>query len=277
MIVPAFTLKNCLTTALAGALFFVLSCAVPPERDIRIMGSTTMAPLLERLAEAWGPNHTSRIHIEAVGSVAGISALIARQCDLASSSSVIASAVLTDAEKLGIHLKAFPVCRDRIIPVVHTANPIGRIRLNDLREIFLGHITGWKPLTGLDEDIRLILRPDDSGTHQTWQQVVLDGAPPGKTGHRVSSNSAVLAAVAENTGAIGYISEAFLNPEVKKIDILQGDEMIHIDRPLLLYADTGRLDSRLKAFLAFLYSEPAQRIMADFGFTAAEGGLYRSE
>jgi phosphate transport system substrate-binding protein len=256
---------------LVGLLLLILcsqffGCTPPPMERIVIVGSTTMAPLLERLAADFqGPGH-EKIMIESTGSLAGIQALIRNECDMAASSVPVPSELLLEAENKAVQLKAFPVCRDRIFPIVNSANPVHQLSISALKNIFTGHTSSWKSLGWTDSQIQLVVRQTSSGTCRIWEQMILEDAAPSPRHIPVSSNSGVLAAVAENRYAIGYVSHAYLNLEVKPIHLTGNDTPDHLERTLFLYVNTHRFSSTAKAFLTYLHSGPARQIIADSGF-----------
>lgn len=263
-------MKTCLNR-LIGLLLIaccshIFGCTSPPMEPIVIVGSTTMAPLLERLAADYQGPGQENIIIESAGSLAGIRALIRNECDMAASSVPVSSELLREAEKNDVHLKAFPVCRDRIIPIVNTANPVHQLSITGLKNIFSGQTSSWKSSGWTDSQIQPVVRQTSSGTCRIWEQMILDDAAPSPRHIPVFSNSGVLAAVAENRYAIGYVSHAYLNMEVKPIRLAGNDTAAYLERTLFLYVNTHRFSGTVKAFLTYLHSGPARQIITDSGF-----------
>jgi phosphate transport system substrate-binding protein len=231
-----------------------------------IKGSTTMAPMLERLAAEYQKPDRKQIIIKATGSLAGIAALIQNDCDMAASSVPASTELIQEAEKNGVTLKSFPVCRDRIVPIVNTANPVHQLSVTDLRDIFSGRTSTWKSAGWTESEIQVVLRQTASGTSRMWEQIILNDDPPASGPTRVFSNSGVLAAVAENRYAIGYVSQAYLNHEVKPVEIIGLDSETALERTLFLYVNSDRMSKTAKAFLTYLHSGPARKIITDSGF-----------
>lgn len=268
-------MKNCFRSSLiiliiVGCWMFC-ACTSQKTDAIVIKGSTTMAPILERLVLAYEGHSGNRIIIESVGSMNGIKALIQKECMIASSSAPVSEDIKRNAEKNNVSLKAFTLCIDRIIPVVNVANPVHKVSRNQLNEIFTGKISNWAGLGGVDANIQIVLRHPTSGTYQVWNRKVLNETPPATNFVRVASNSGVLAAVAANKNAIGYISQAYLNPEVEQL-LSENGENTPIERLLLLYVDTNRLSKGIKSFISFLHSDPAKKIIISNGFVPVQEG-----
>ncbi len=257
---------NMIVLLVAACCIQLFGCTSPPMEQMVIKGSTTMAPMLERLAAEYQTPDQKQIFIEATGSLTGIAALIQNECDMAASSVSAPTTLVQEAEKKGITLKAFPVCRDRIVPIVNTANPLHQLSITDLRHIFSGKISSWKSDDMADANIQIVLRQTASGTCRMWEQRILNGASPAPGHIQVFSNSGVLAAVAENRYAIGYVSHAYLNHEVKPVEITGHDSETALERTLFLYVNPDRMSKAVKSFLTYLHSGPARKMIRDSGF-----------
>lgn len=261
---PRFTYMIVLLIAACSMPFS--GCGSPPMEQVVIKGSTTMAPMLDRLAAEYQGADQNHFIIEPFGSLAGIAALIQNECDMAASSVPAPTKLVQEAKKNGVTLKAFPVCRDRIVPIVNTANPVRQLSTIELRDIFSGRTSSWKSAGWIDSTIQIVLRQTASGTCRIWEQQILNDDLPASGPTRVLSNSGVLAAVAENRYAIGYVSQAYLNHEVKPVQITGLDSGTALERTLFLYVNPDRMSNSVKAFLTFLHSGPAKKIITDSGF-----------
>ncbi len=251
----------------AGCFCLIVGCGQTGSEQITIKGSTTMAPLMEVLSKSYTKDKDIIINVKAVGSLEGIRALIKKECMIACSSVPVPAALMDEADQNNVQLKEFSLCRDSIIPIVNVSNPVNRLSMDQLKELFTGRIENWNDLGGIDAPVKIVLRKKTSGTHQVWSERVASGLPLADTSIRVSSNSGVLAAVAEGKNAVGYISSTYLNNEVKKLDITDNKIFISIERPLFLYVDTKCFTRETKKFISYLYSEPAKQIILDSGFT----------
>lgn len=245
------------------------ACTSQQGDKIVIKGSTTMAPLLERLAADYRGHSQDLIVIESVGSMNGINSLLQKECEIASSSAPISAEIIQRGKKNDVHFQSFTLCIDRIIPVVNTSNPVRKISRNQLKGIFTGKISNWASVGGSNATIQIVLRHPESGTYQIWQQSVLDGIPYAKNFAEVASNSGVLAIVAENKHDIGYISKAYINHEVRELVLSDHGKDELVERRLILYADKNRLSKSIKSFFSYLHSNPAKQIIISNGFSLA--------
>ena len=185
---------------------------------------------------------------------------------IACSSTPISAELIKEADQNNVHLKAFPLCRDKVIAIVHPSNPVNQLSIEQVKGLFIGIIKNWADIGGHNASVNTILREETSGTHQVWDRMVLDGEHSPNNPVLVNSNSGVLAQVAENEHAIGYISAAYLNHEVKQLTITKNKEIAPIERTLFLYVDTKHFSKEIKIFISYLYSEPAKQIISENGF-----------
>lgn len=110
------------------------------EGEILIEGSTSVAPLMEQLAEAYEKINThATITVIATDSTQGLTQAMAGKCDFAMS-----SRNLKDYEKELLDYES--IARDNIVVIVGKDNPMTDILLSELKEIYTGGITAWEEL-----------------------------------------------------------------------------------------------------------------------------------
>ena len=260
-----------------GSAFFCFQCTErePDQVTITVKGSTTIAPLIRRAAKIYKPH--VKIDISNTGSTDGIDALINGQCDIAASSREISPGEATEIEKRGIKLKQFLIAFDIIVSIVNPGNPIDNLDLDQLRGVFTGAISKWSEVGGNDNPIKVAVREAHSGTFGVWNRIV--SAPPENNSAFVAqpSNSSVLAYVAEHPNAVGYVSYAFLNSDVKAlkingIDVTEKKSVLGrypLKRSLYLYvnAEIFYSSQKIKSFVIFLIMTPGgESSIRDSGF-----------
>lgn len=108
------------------------------KKQIVIAGSTSIAPLMEVLAEEYMKlNPHIRIEIQQSGSSAGITSVTEGACHLGMS-----SRELTEKEQ-SKGLKAVTMAIDGIAVIVNPQNPIKDLTVEDVRKIFTGETKEW--------------------------------------------------------------------------------------------------------------------------------------
>lgn len=111
-----------------------------PEGEITVGGSTSVAPLMEALAEGYMVcNPNAVITVEASDSTDGLTKAMEGAFDIGMS-----SRDLKDYEKELLDYEA--IAEDEIAVIVNADNPLEDISLETLKRIFTGEIQSWKEL-----------------------------------------------------------------------------------------------------------------------------------
>lgn len=108
--------------------------------SISVVGSTSISPLMEKLAEAYKElNPDVQVDITANGSSAGMTAAIEGTADIG-----MASRELKDEEKAELNSDA--IALDGIAVVVNKDNSVEDLTLDQVKEVFQGKTTDWEDL-----------------------------------------------------------------------------------------------------------------------------------
>jgi len=275
-------MKSIYPLCLVMAIVISISgCTKKSSEPVIIHGSTTIEPVLITLARSFEKQHNIPFEIEANGSRDGIRDLIEGKCDIADSSYHVTPSQVMEAEKKGVQLREFHIAFDMIVPIVHTENGLSSISMKHLRQIYTGEVTTWKDVGWKDNPIMVVSRDASSGTYHVWNKLVT-GGNDFKPEHveTLSSNSAVVARVADNFNAIGYISKTFVNNEIKvlAVDGIQPEEKKNgnadypIRRKLYVYVDMNNLNQNTRRFLLYILSRQGHEVIQKEGFIPA--GIY---
>lgn len=108
--------------------------------SISVVGSTSVSPLMEKLAEAYKElNPDVQVDITANGSSAGMTAAIEGTADIG-----MASRELKDEEKAELNSDA--IALDGIAVVINKDNSVEDLSLDQVKEVFQGKTTDWADL-----------------------------------------------------------------------------------------------------------------------------------
>ncbi len=189
---------------LVAAAVLLVTAAAPVER-ITIKGSDTMVILVQRWTELYPSNGTVEFQVTGGGSGTGIAALINGTTDICASSRPIKPEEvrqLADIYKYrGMEVR---VARDGLSVYVHRSNPVNQLTMDQVRRIFTGQITNWKQVGGLDQQIVLYSRENNSGTYEFFKDEVLlkqDFAPQAQ---HMAGTAALINAVSKDPKSIGF-------------------------------------------------------------------------
>ena len=180
-------------------------------------------------AEAYQAIHPEiSISVTGGGSGTGIAALINNTVDFANASREIKPEEIENASKNGVKPVEFVVALDAIAVIVNPKNPIDRLTLQQISDIYSGKINNWKELGGDDLVIVRLSRETNSGTHVYFlEQVLRLGNSEDKTLFATNtlllpSSEGITREVRENPHAIGYDGLG-ISPLKKKSYLLRED------------------------------------------------------
>ena len=244
--------------------------------SITIDGSTTVGPIAKAFAEYYmGLHQDVNITVSESGSGNGAKSLINGACDIAAMSRFMKEKEFSAAVEKGIQPVAHVVAMDGIALIVHPANPIKNITVEQARDIYLGNIKNWNELGGPNQDIVVISRDTNSGTYETFEGLVMNKQKMGEKVEYLGSNGAIRQKVQSTQAAIGYVGLGFLDRTVKAL-VVSGIEpnrqtvasgRYPIARPLYLFTNGfPELGGTVHAFVTLHLSPKGQEIIEAIGF-----------
>jgi len=260
--------------------------ATAQKNSLQIKGSDTMVNLGQAWAEKYmEKNPTEFIAVTGGGSGTGFSSLISGTCDIAMSSRNIKDKEIALAKQKGINPFEIKVALDGLAVVVNPKNPVSKLTIDQLAQIFTGKINNWKEVGGLDAKIVILSREVNSGTHVYFKEHVLRKGDPNSqeefapTALLLSSSQAIADEVANNPSAIGYYGMGYISPKQKPISVAKDEKTEYeaptienvvngkypISRPLLLYTN-GQPQGLIKKFVDFCLSPEGQDIVLKTDF-----------
>lgn len=236
---------------------------VSSEKDnkktvLRIAGSTSMAPISEKLARAYENRRPGvKVHIEGGDSTVGIRGASSGIVDIGS-----VSRPLTEDESA--RLKSYKITEDSISIIINEKNPVKSLSIDQIREVFSGKISNWIQVGGPDRAITLISREHGSGTHRVFEDIVMNNTPVDRTALVMTSTGAVLSTVVGEPSAIGYVSSNYYAKGVKKLEIHTGEgKTTALKRPLL-YVIPGNAGDLALDYIDFCTGEEGRKIIAGY-------------
>jgi len=126
------------------------------SNSLQNKGSDTMVNLALYWAERYqGAHPEARISVTGGGSGTGISALISNTVDIANASRAIKDEEIEQANQNGVEPVEQIVARDAIAVIVNPQNPVQRLTLQQVSDIYTRRVSNWKELGGEDRPIVL--------------------------------------------------------------------------------------------------------------------------
>jgi len=254
--------------------------------SLQIKGSDTMVNLGQAWAEAFMKKAPSvSVAVTGGGSGTGIAALLSKTCDIAELSRELKPEEIAMAKEKGFDPKQITVALDGLAVVVHPANPLSQLTMEQLADIFSGRVTNWKEIGGSDLPIVVLSREVNSGTHVYFKEHVLRGGDKESQAEfaanalMLPSSQAIADEVDQNPGAVGYYGMGYISPREKALAVAKDaaspyvqptiDNVVSqaypISRPLLMVT-RGQPQGLVADFLGFVLSPEGQKIVVEIDF-----------
>ena len=265
MLIATMSMALCLATVLQAE-----------DNKIVIDGSTTVGPIAKAFAEYYMQNNKGvNITVSESGSGNGAKTLLNKTCDIAAMSRFMKQNEFSAAVANGVQPVAHVVALDGLAIIIHPSFPVKEITLEKLQAIYLGTITNWKELGGPDKEIVVISRDTNSGTYETFENIVMEKKKMAKGVEYVGSNGALRQRVSSTPGAIGYVGLGFVDKKVKALDVegiyptkkTIASGTYPIARPLYMFTDGyPRMGTHLYRFITLHLTKKGQEIVESIGF-----------
>ena len=266
------------TTSLAvlAAISAITTSALADK--LTIDGSTTVGPIAKAVAEAYmKENKDAEITVSESGSGNGAKALLNSTCDIAALSRPLKDTEEAAMREKGVNPVKKVVAYDAICIVVHPSNRVKELTKEQLKKIYTGEITNWKEVGGFDTPILVISREANSGTAETFKEMVLGEGKVVDAAEFAGSNGAVRQRVAGTRGAIAYTGLGFIDRTVKALaveTVAPSSETViankyPLSRELLMFTNGApAADSLAAKFYAAIDSDNGRKMIDELGFVA---------
>ncbi len=273
-------MKNAYTLLTFLVCIIITSC--DKKQAINIAGSTTVLPIISVAAEEFRKSNPKlNIIVNEGGSGVGVNQLGEGKLDIGMVSRDITSDEI--AEYPEINFKPISIGKDAVVPVISSEiynTGITSLTLDEIAKIYRGEIQNWKELGGPDKEILVIDKEASRGTRHVFMEIVFGNKNAEANGADLvlGSNNEEQTAIVQSDAAIGMLSNAWLNDDVKGLSIkMDTGEIIEpsikniinnkfpITRDLLIVTN-GSPKGSVKAFIDYLLSDEGQKIVEDSGY-----------
>ncbi len=234
---------------------------------VQMSGSTSMEKVANALAEAFmEKNPGVTVDVQLGGSSVGVTDVIAGKVDIGNSSRELKD------EETAQGAVANVICLDGIAVIANPKNAVEGLTKDQLIGIYTGEINNWSDVGGADAPIVVIGREASSGTRGAFEEL-LDIKDKCKLAQELNESGAVLTAVANTEGAIGYVSLDLVDDTVKalKVDeveateeqILAGNYIL--SRPFIMATKGELTNPTAKAFMDFVLGDEGREVIKGVG------------
>lgn len=262
---PRLRAGRAIAQGFAASLAAVVLAAGPAaSAEFPISGSTTVQTrILEPLASDILAATGLAIKVEGVGSGNGLKRLFGGQVPVAIISAelkdLLARANVADDGTYRQHV----LLEDVIVPIVNASNPVAALSWEQLKGLYSGKIKNWSEVGGPNLPVRVVTSHPESATREVVWELVMAKADYHRSARIVYATKKEMVLVAESAGAVGAVSQAFVDqyladiarhgepPEIKVVATKR------ISRPLAMVTK-GEPDPQVAKLLAFLRSDKAR-------------------
>ncbi|GFM70432.1 membrane protein [Pseudomonas cichorii] len=225
------------------------------------------------------------VEIAAHGSGTGFSALKTGSADIAASSRPIKDQEAQELKALG-DLKSPEseqvIAIDGVAVILHPGNPLRQLSTLELARIFSGEVRDWQEVGGTAGAIHLYARDEQSGTYETFKELVLtrNGKNLSRQAKRFESSEQLSDEVSNDRNGIGFIGLPYVR-HAKAVAVADGEskamlptvsliatEDYPLSRRLYLYVPPKTNHDWAQALVHFAQSAEGQAIVARTGFVA---------
>ncbi|GAA0582290.1 substrate-binding domain-containing protein [Craurococcus roseus] len=173
---------------------------------------------------------------------------------------------------------------DGLAVIVHPDNPVQRLKMEQIRDIFAGAITNWNAVGGPNRPIRVVAAEPGAGATEQFVGEVMSEKPMAGNVERMPSNSQIANTVAAEPGAIGYVGMAFVG-RARALNLVAScgiefpagsfevkTQDYPLERRLFLYSG-AKGNPMVEDFVRYIASPAGAEVISDAGFIALQPTL----
>lgn len=114
---------------------------------------------------------------------------------------------------------AAPLAWEQIAVIVHPDNPVKSLDGEILRGLFTGQIRNWEAVGGMDQEVQIWAYLSGDEIRQVFEAGLFEGEPISSLALLAPDPAFMLEAIAADPAAIGYLPGAWMNGEVRALNL----------------------------------------------------------
>ncbi|MBC7769143.1 MAG: PstS family phosphate ABC transporter substrate-binding protein [Phycisphaerales bacterium] len=261
---------------------------------IQVDGSSTVFPLSEAVAEAFGAAESgaARVTVGESGTGGGFRKFCRGESQVQGASRPISAEEMAACAEANITYVELPIAFDGITIVVHNDNPATAITTAELRRMWEPAaertVTTWRQVNARWPATPLMLFGPGtaSGTFDYFTQAVNGEEGASRTDYTPSEDDNVIVqGVVSNPGAVGYFGFAYYDQNRTRLRALSVDGVApttetiangtySLARPIFIYVNADALQRPQVQRFASFYVENAGRLAQQVGYVALNDSAY---
>jgi len=272
-------LATYLKSAFLGLTIVMSACAAAHD-TVSVSGSSTVLPVISRAAQAFSDTTEQRVIVNSGGSGVGFNQLAEGKTDIGMMSRDITPKEQSQYPKHKFTPVAIGI--DAVIPVVSSEiyeAGVTALSLSQIASIYRGDVDNWSKFGGPDKSILVIDKEASRGTRHTFMKAVMGDATAKAPGADLvlGANNEEQAAIAQSDAAIGMISLAWMNDDVRGLAIKHDSLLIKPDLqtiaagnyPIarkLIIVIRDDIKPQARDFVDYILSPEGQNFVANSGY-----------
>lgn len=264
---------------------------------ISVDGSSTVLPILERMAEDFNRVHKDvKITVGSSGTGGGFKKFCKGEIDIADASRAIEKPEIEEASKHGIEFVEIPIAFDGLSVVVNPQNDFAStLTVEELKKIWEPNskVKKWSDVrAGFPaEDIKLYGPGTDSGTFDSFTKAIVGEEKSSRSDYQASEDdNTLVTGVAGDKFALGYFGYAYYDQNRDKLKVVGIDAgkgaveptpetigngtYLPLSRPLFIYVSTKAMARKeVKEFVNFIL-QTAPTVMGEVGYVPLSAADY---
>ncbi|HYI82532.1 MAG TPA: phosphate ABC transporter substrate-binding/OmpA family protein [Acetobacteraceae bacterium] len=227
-----------------------------------------------------------RLTVERSGPGDAFVALGERRADIAMSTRAPSEAEASQVQRaLGVDLvtpqNEHVLALDGLAVIVHPDNPVQRLKLDQIRDIFAGAITNWNAVGGPNRPIRVLASEATAGSTEQFTAEVMRERQIAGNAERVTSSAQISNTVAAEPSAIGLVGMSYVG-RARALNLVAScgiefpagtfevkTQDYPLERRLYLYA-AAKDNPMAEDFLRYVASPAGTEVVTDAGYISLQ-------
>jgi hypothetical protein len=130
----------------------------------------------------------------------------------------------------GLSSPAFQIGTEDVLVIVQSQNSLNQLTANQVHAIFLGQVTNWKDLDGMDMPIQVWTYAQGEDVQQVFEQDVMENQQVTSFARLAVSAQDMLNSVANDPDSIGFLPAAWMKGKVKNMYTVASVPLLAITR-----------------------------------------------
>jgi phosphate transport system substrate-binding protein len=263
----------------------------PVSGEIRIDGSSTVAPLTEAIAEGFqSENPDVKVTVGTSGTGGGFEKFCAGETDANDASEAIGEEEIAACQQGGVQYEELQIANDALTVVVNPENPVTCMTVEQLKSVWepKSSVNSWSQIQGLeppyDESLELYGPGSDSGTFGYFTEAINGEEDAIRNDYNDvgEDDNATVTGVSGAPGGMGYFGYSFFSENEGSLKALEVDggggcvapspetaqdgSYTPLSRPLFVYPSSAALaDPAFDAFMQY-YLDNVNSVAEQVGF-----------